>query len=926
MKTTNLQRVAVACGAVWLGFSAEPTSAAIPASERAALIALYNSTNGAGWYCRDNWRNAEDADFALPGTECTWCGVTCDATGSHVSRLDLAFNNMDGSIPPEIGNLTSLLSLSLSSNPLSGSIPPEVGNLTSLLFLDVGGSQLSGSIPPQIGNLTSLEYLGLGANLSGPIPPEIGNLSQLSWLHLHDNQLSGSIPPEIGNLSRLTELWLEGNQLSGPIPPEIGNLTKAMLLYLDRNQLSGPIPPEIGNLSQLAGLYLSSNELSGSIPPEIGNLSQLETLYLSSNELSGSIPPEIGRLSQLSWLCLNDNQLSGSIPPGIGNLSRLRNLDLSVNQLSGPVPPAIANLANADYLYLDHNQLGGPLPPEVGNLHLGGGQAYSPGVLRLDYNQLSGSIPPEIGGLVIGGSMGTGELYLDHNLLSGPIPSEIGNLSHLGTLALNDNQLSGPIPPEIGNLSHLSTLRLQGNQLSGSIPAEIGNLTSLEYLYLSNNQLSGSIPPEIGKLVMGDPTWELGGLYLDHNQLSGPIPSAIGNVKYLGTLALNDNQLSGSIPPEIGNLGYLSALRLLGNQLRGPIPATLGSLTKLLDDLSDLRWNALYTNDAALGAFLDSKQIGGDWQGTQTIAATGLAAGPPGPDGVPLRWTPILYVGDAGGYRSWYGTIPGGPYNLAGMTADKAIGAFGVSGLSPGTTYYFALDTVTEPHANNQNTVVSERTGEVMATTGPGGVGWHGLTVVRQGLGAVSSSPEGIACGGACSATFAPGTPVTLTAVPDAGSTFLGWGGACGGTALTCDLTMDSEQTATATFSTPAESYYTVSACRLFDSRDPGLGGPVALGAGTDNAVLVGGCCGIPATAKAVSLNMTVVSPSTGGHLRLYPSGTPRPTTSSINYAASQTRANNAVVSLGADGSLTVYVNQPSGTTHVVIDVSGYLQ
>jgi hypothetical protein len=86
----------------------------------------------------------------------------------------------------------------------------------------------------------------------------------------------------------------------------------------------------------------------------------------------------------------------------------------------------------------------------------------------------------------------------------------------------------------------------------------------------------------------------------------------------------------------------------------------------------------------------------------------------------------------------------------------------------------------------------------------------------------------------------------------------------------------------------------------------------------------MGGRCGIPATAKAVSLNVTVVSPSAGGHLRLYASGTPRPGTSSINYVS--TRANNAVVSLGVDGAVVVYVSQPNGTAHVVLDVTGFFQ
>jgi uncharacterized repeat protein (TIGR01451 family) len=78
----------------------------------------------------------------------------------------------------------------------------------------------------------------------------------------------------------------------------------------------------------------------------------------------------------------------------------------------------------------------------------------------------------------------------------------------------------------------------------------------------------------------------------------------------------------------------------------------------------------------------------------------------------------------------------------------------------------------------------------------------HTLTVSKAGTGSgsVSSSPAGIACGVACSASFADGTMVTLTAAPAAGSTFTGWsGGGCSGTG-TCSVTLDADTTVTATF------------------------------------------------------------------------------------------------------------------------------
>jgi hypothetical protein len=84
------------------------------------------------------------------------------------------------------------------------------------------------------------------------------------------------------------------------------------------------------------------------------------------------------------------------------------------------------------------------------------------------------------------------------------------------------------------------------------------------------------------------------------------------------------------------------------------------------------------------------------------------------------------------------------------------------------------------------------------------------------------------------------------------------------------------------------------------------------------------GACEIPDSAVAIAVNATVVAPTAPGHLRLFAGGTAIPPTSTVNYVAGQTRANNAVVALGVEGAVSVYANQPSGTTHLVIDVTGY--
>ena len=489
--------------------------------DRAALEALYHTTDGPNWVNSENWLN--DAPLR------DWYGVATDGQG-RVTRL-----NLGGIWNPE--------EQKYDSNGLSGPIPIELVSLTNLRDLDLSYNALSGPIPIKLGNLASLTRLNLGPNnLSGPIPRELGNLSNLTWLWLGTNTLSGPIPRELGNLSNLTGLNLGTNNLSGPIPRELGNLSNLTWLWLGTNTLSGPIPRELGNLSNLTGLNLGTNNLSGPIPTELGNLASLRNLSLYTNRLSGPIPRELGNLASLRTLSLFLNRLTGPIPRELGNLSNLTVLVLGPNNLSGPIPRELGNLSNLTWLWLGTNTLSGPIPRELGNLS----------------------------NLTV--------LNLGTNNLSGPIPRELGNLSSLRTLSLFLNRLTGPIPRELGNLSNLTGLWLYNNDLSGPIPRELGNLSNLTGLNLGTNNLSGPIPRELGNLA------SLRTLSLFLNRLTGPIPRELGNLSNLTGLWLYNNDLSGPVPPELGALSALEHLVLNFNRhLFGPLPATLTGLTELLN-------------------------------------------------------------------------------------------------------------------------------------------------------------------------------------------------------------------------------------------------------------------------------------------------------------------------------------------------------
>ena len=502
-----------------------------------------------------------------------WTGVTRQGAGAparvsilNLSDTTLGDNNLTGSIPAELGNLTRPIELDLSGNELTGSIPAELGDLSMLQRLYLNGNQLTGSIPAELGDLSSLTVLYLQNNrLTGSIPPELGDLSSLIQLLLNGNQLTGSIPAELGDLSSLNWLWLRDNQLSGSIPAELGSLGALTSLHLQRNQLTGSIPAELGNLSNLQWLYLQNNRLSGTIPSELGSLTNLLELYLSGNQLTGSIPSQLNSLVRLQRLVLEDNQLTGGIPV-LNALIELTHLGLGGNDLDldwtmfegSSAPFRLDDLTvrnqgagSLKYLSLHDSKLTGGIPTWIDTLHT------NLWLLYLHDNQLSGDLPVltrliNLTHIGLGGNdldldwsmFETGSSDLKINLQS-VIPSDANY--PLEVLLLHDSDLTGPIPDWLGSRhTNLTHLWLHDNALTGSIPANFNGLTNLKELRLDGNMLTGTIPANFGDLT------NLEELRLDRNMLTGTVPASFSNLRNLEEVRLEGNMLTGVSEALIG--------------------------------------------------------------------------------------------------------------------------------------------------------------------------------------------------------------------------------------------------------------------------------------------------------------------------------------------------------------------------------------
>ena len=168
---------------------------------------------------------------------------------------------------------------------------------------------------------------------------------------------------------------------------------------------------------------------------------------------------------------------------------------------------------------------------------------------------------------------------------------------------------------------------------------------------------------------------------------------------------LEQANLNGSLPQSIDLISDIEYLSIQGNLLHGSVPAQIQSLTHLLDNQSDFRYNALYTDDPAIREFLNQKQIDGNWESTQTILPSNISA-KASFSTITVTWTPLTYTQDPGYYEMIY-RAQSGPA-LSYSTADKTASSAILKNLQPDTHYEIRMRSVTLKHANNPNDIYSQ--------------------------------------------------------------------------------------------------------------------------------------------------------------------------------------------------------------------------
>ncbi|MBA0861311.1 hypothetical protein Goshw_026701 [Gossypium schwendimanii] len=203
---------------------------------------------------------------------------------SRLKVLSLRSNNFDGHIPHKSCDLQYLQNLDLAHNNISGTISKCFSNLTAM----ANRSNQSYYIYEWVSTRTTLFYLSALLVLKGREDEYSATLGLVTSMDLSTNSLTGEIPKEIGSLIELWSLNLSANLLAGNIPNEIGYMELMESLGLSMNRLNGEIPPSISNLNFLNHFNVSYNNLTGQIPTST-QLQSFENFSHMGNHLCG--PP-----------------------------------------------------------------------------------------------------------------------------------------------------------------------------------------------------------------------------------------------------------------------------------------------------------------------------------------------------------------------------------------------------------------------------------------------------------------------------------------------------------------------------------------------------------------------------------------------------------------------------------------------------------
>jgi Leucine-rich repeat (LRR) protein len=477
--------------AIFLLWQAATTHARLVSQEYDILEKFYYSTNGNSWLsqCQQRWNFNGFSDPCIQ----SWFGVTCTPsscidTDCYVSSLTFTSCNLTGTLPEEIGNLSTLNSLSLGENSIAGTLPSSISK-PNLNFLELGNNLFSGSLPSLPSSIFSLS---LRRNLfSGALPMSFGNISSLISLDLRQNKFTGTFPQNFLSFSSLVSIVIDTNYFTGPIPSPIGSQMQSFTG--SNNYFEGSFPQLCSvPTCQLATFDFGDNKITGSLVAEyFPSLRKLNEFNLSYNALTGPIPSTLALLSRLRTFEVTSNQLTGQFGD-IFRATSLKELSLGDNMFTGHMSFTALRANQLTELKLENNLFSGPID-------FNGAYEYLT-ILDLSSNYFSSSFPTSFANMTA-----IQQLALDDNLFTSSIPFELATRPFLRLVDLNSNFITGTIPYQLFNSSiwyppplpspPLPLVSLSHTSLSTSLCLQVSNLL-ITFQSLSSWKLSQWLHPK----------------------------------------------------------------------------------------------------------------------------------------------------------------------------------------------------------------------------------------------------------------------------------------------------------------------------------------------------------------------------------------------------------------------------------------------
>jgi len=495
---------------------------------------------------------------------------------TKLKELHFTENNVAGTFPEEIFELTSMERLYMSFNDITGTLPTRIGELTDLREFYAYTNSMTGDLPTELGNLLEIENLVLGQNkFEGTLPTQLNKLVNLKEFSVYYNQEMTGQVLDFAGVTKLEKLDIEGNKFTGSLPSTflssldidyIADSDNEIILHLADNSLSGPLPMGLANIKNL---YLDIvgnqfDELPGSFCQDEqsfwmnGQVGELEigchAIACPKNSFSESGRADADNKCQLCGLA--------ETAPFVGSYACIQ-VSIEIEALKDLYKATDGDNWDENKHWMDYNT---PICSWFG-IECAGDSADNSTVTKINLpdNSLDGTMPHEIWDMPALQTLNLKE----NNVHMGF--TNVGKAKKLEVLYISDIDIGNV--DGIGKASALKELHITANEIKGEFPSEIFDLAdTMERLYLAYNSFSGTLSTEFGKLT------NLIDFYAYDNEFSGTIPSEFAELKNLQNFVVAENKLSGTIPDQFSYMPQLrlfSAYRRLkaGPKLTGELPS-----------------------------------------------------------------------------------------------------------------------------------------------------------------------------------------------------------------------------------------------------------------------------------------------------------------------------------------------------------------